>query len=115
MAGRRGRDRGGGEEPGHEAAAGADCTALAGGGGSAGVTGDKPTAHGHDMEEEGLQQVLQDTQLEVMDVEDAGAAAGTLETASTTEEARDGSFGEGKVQSSLQGWLKYLIPGGSGL
>ena len=51
------------------------------------------------------QQVLYDTQLETMDV-DSAAAPGTLGTASASEDLRDGSYGEGKVQSDLQGWLK---------
>ena len=58
----------------------------------------------HDEE---TQQVLQDTQLELMDVEGDSAgepmAAGT--TSSTEREGED-SFGAGKVQTDLQGWLK---------
>ena len=51
------------------------------------------------------QQVLYDTQLETMDV-DSAAGPGTSGTASSSEHLRDGSYGEGKVQSDLQGWLK---------
>ena len=58
------------------------------------------------VEDSAEQQVLMDTQLdghgEVMDVVEGGmAAAGS----STTEEVRDGSFGDGRVQSNLHRWL----------
>ena len=52
------------------------------------------------------QQILQDTQLETMDVEGEEVAPGITGTTSSTEALREGSFGDGKVQSSLQGWLK---------
>ena len=51
------------------------------------------------------QQVLYDTQLETMDV-DSADGPGTSGTASASEQLRDGSYGEGKVQTDLQGWLK---------
>ena len=58
--------------------------------------------------EEDTQQVLQDTQLELMDVEGEVevAAAGASGTTSTPESMRADSYGDGKVQSSLHGWLK---------
>ena len=60
---------------------------------------------GQSQEEE--QQILHDPQLEIMDVEGEGdGEALTTGTTSSTDQVRDGSYGSGKVQTNLQGWLK---------
>ena len=52
------------------------------------------------------QQVLQDTQLELMDVESNEAAAASARGTTNSTEGGEDSFGAGKVQTNLQGWLK---------
>ena len=52
------------------------------------------------------QQIFENTQLETMDVETGeGAPAGTS-TTTASERLNDGSYGDGKVQADLAGWLK---------
>ena len=64
-----------------------------------------------------LQQELQNTQLEEMDVEEVGAAGATGASSSTagsgtslitgsSEGLGDGSYGDGKIQADLEGWLR---------
>ena len=69
------------------------------------------TASGHaegGQQEEVTQQVLENTQLELMDVMDSeGADATTAPGTTSATEGSDGdSFGVGKIQTDLQGWLK---------
>ena len=61
-------------------------------------------------EAEVSQQVLENTQIDVaemMDVaEEEGGGSSAAGTAGTTEGLHNGSFGDGKVQTDLQSWLK---------
>ena len=84
-------------------------------------SGHAAAAEGEAREEQGPenstnQQELLNTQLEEMDVEEAGtiaaagasnatAGSGTSTATGSTEGLGDGSFGDGKVQSDLEGWL----------
>ena len=81
-----------------------DVAVLGGGGSGDDVAASEVADSGQQSGE--TQQVLQDTQLELMDVEsEEAAAASTRGTTNSTEGGED-SFGAGKVQTNLQGWLK---------
>ena len=77
-------------------------------GGHAGVD----TVHGMESGEgtDGSQQILENTQMDVVETADGaegeGGGSSAMGTTGATEGLHDGSFGDGKVQADLQSWLK---------
>ena len=117
VAGRRDRDEEAEVEPnqmveqaesaGPEMRSNVHVAVLGGGESRADIDAGEGTKDGQrDEHDEETQQVLQDTQFELMDVEGDSAAEPTAAGFTSSTERGEDSFGAGKVQTDLQGWLK---------